>query len=134
MKKAKNRGGFGSTSSPLLFLVGGENHCHLRRRKTHKPVDFNFFLIPGLGSIFFFALICCSFLLPVVDLAVVEGATLVVFPLVGSNGCWLYGCCPVLAAAGESFGVDGDEEIGEDGEAADKRGERRGTALPSFLS
>ena len=38
----------------------------------------------------------------------------------------------MLAAAGGSFGVDGDEEIGEDGEAAGERGEQRGTALPSF--
>jgi hypothetical protein len=33
-----------------------------------------------------------------------------------------------------SFGVDGDEEIGEDGEAAGERGEQRETTLPSFWS
>ena len=40
----------------------------------------------------------------------------------------------MLAAARGSFSVDGDEEIGEDEEAAGERGERRGTALPSFWS
>ncbi|KAG6787870.1 hypothetical protein POTOM_003915 [Populus tomentosa] len=62
--------------------------------------------------------LACGFGLAIV---VVEGAAmvvkaLVVFTPIGSYGYWLCGCYPVLAAAGGSFGVDGDEEIGEDGE------------------
>ena len=51
----------------------------------------------------------------------------------GGEGLLALWGCRVLAAAGGIFDAEGDEEIGDDGEAAGERGERRGATLPSFL-
>ncbi|KAL9399481.1 hypothetical protein Peur_008442 [Populus x canadensis] len=48
-KKNPATGGSGSTSSPLLFLAGDENHCYLQKKHKRQSI-----------LIFFLFLICFS--------------------------------------------------------------------------
>jgi hypothetical protein len=53
-EKPSNRGS-GSTSSPLLFLAGGDNHRYLQKEETQKAVDFNFLSFFDLFQSSFFS-------------------------------------------------------------------------------
>jgi hypothetical protein len=111
----------GSASPQLLLLFSSRSAVRAtvtcERRNPHKQqliLSFFFLCRSVLGSVVLFLLF---------------------FPSSSKWQLWrLRKECWRPALPRGSFGVEGDEEIEEDGEAADERGEQRGTTLPSFWS
>jgi hypothetical protein len=93
-RKTQQQGVSGSTSSPLLFLAGGDNHDLQNNRKRKKQ----WFLFHSPFQIWsrssFFPLVFCSVLLQVADLAAEEGAL-----EAGGQSC---GCSRAWGVAGDA--------------------------------
>jgi len=96
-RKKNYRGDLQRLPPFLTVLAGSDNHRYLQKKKHNKQSILIFFSPFRICSrVCFSALVCCSFLFRWKDLAVVEGAAVVVkalmvFNPVGSNDGWVCG-------------------------------------------